>query len=130
MVESAHLYTTIPMGDLLRARYGVDRLALPLEQNLFMRFKHVTGVPSPDGQGFSVNKLQLLDTLIEVLKRLQGKEIQLPGSTPPEMAQMDQLIRQISLEVHRKVQQIGQTPYAPALGAGKSAAGLVVDLRT
>ncbi len=128
MIESAHLYTTVPIGDLLRARYSVDRLSLPLEQNLFMRFKHVTGVPSPDGTGFSVSRLQLLDTLIEALKRLQGKEIRIPeaGSSPERM---DRILETLSKELHTKILQLSQTPFAPALGAGDSSLGLLVDLK-
>lgn len=128
MIESAHLYTTVPIGDLLRARYSVDRLSLPLEQNLFMRFKHVTGVPSPDGTGFSVSRLQLLDTLIEALKRLQGKEIRIPeaGSSPE---QMDRILGTLSKELHTKILQLSQTPFAPALGAGDSSLGLLVNLK-
>lgn len=130
MIESTHLYTTVPIGDLLRARYSAGRLSLPLEQNLFMRFKHVTGIPSPDGSGFSVSKLQLLDTLIEALKRLQGKGIRIsdPGDTSPE--QVDRLIETLSKELHQKIRQVAQTPFAPVLGGGKSALGLVVNLQT
>ncbi len=130
MNETARLYTTVPIGDLLRARYSSSRLSLPLEQNLFMRFKHVTGVPSPDGSGFSVSKLQLLDTLIEALKRLQGKGILLPdpGASSPE--RLDRLIETLSQEVHQRIVQVAQTPFAPALGAGASSLGLLVNLRT
>ncbi len=130
MIESTHLYTTVPIGDLLRARYSAERLSLPLEQNLFMRFKHVTGVPSPDGSGFSVSRLQLLDTLIEALKRLQGKGIHIPdpGDASPE--QLDRLIETLSKELHEKIRQVAQTPFASALGAGKSSVGLLVNLRT
>lgn len=130
MIEPNYLYTTIPMGDLLRARYSADRLSLPLEQNLFMRFKHVTGVPSPTGEGFSVSKLQLLDTLIEVLKGLQGKGVQVPDTSAPSPEQVDRLIEFFSKEVHHKVVQVAGTPFAPALGAGESSLGMLVNLRT
>lgn len=130
MIESAHLYTTVPVGDLLRARYSSSRLFLPLEQNLFMRFKHVTGVPSPDGAGFSVSKLQVLDSLIEALKRLQGKGIQIPDTDVSSPEQIDYLIDTLWKEVHQKALQVAPTPFAPALGAGKSSLGLVVNLRT
>ena len=130
MIEPNYLYTTIPIGDLLRARYSADRLSLPLEQNLFIRFKHVTGVPSPNGEGFSVSKLQILDTLIEALKRLQGKGVQIPDTSSPSPEQVDRLIEFFSKEVHHKVVQVAQTPFAPALGAGESSLGMLVNLRT
>ncbi|MCX7787464.1 MAG: hypothetical protein N2442_07190 [Spirochaetes bacterium] len=130
MIESAQLYTTVPIGDLLRARYSTHRLSLPLEQNLFMRFKHVTGVPSPDGTGFSVSKLQLLDTLIEALKRLQGKGLQLPDLSASSPERLDRLIEILSQEVHQKIVQVAQTPFAPALGGGESSLGILVNLRT
>jgi len=130
LIDPNYFYTTVPMGDLLRARYSADRLSLPLEQNLFMRFKHVTGIPSPNGEGFSVSKLQLLDTLIEALKRLQGKGVQVPPTSNASPEQVDSLIEFFSKEVHHKVLQVAQTPFAPALGAGESSLGMLVNLRS
>jgi hypothetical protein len=77
-----------------------------------------------------VSKLQLLDSLIEALKRLQGKGIQIPDPAAATPEQVDRLIETLAKEVHRKVLQVAQTPFAPALGAGESSLGLLVNVHS
>lgn len=128
MIHSTRLYTTVPLGDLLRARYNAGRIALPLEQNIFLRFKHVAGIPAPDGEGFSVNKLQLLDSLIENLKRLQGKAPSIPEGTRSSQEAFKALLDKLTEDLHQQIQRWNQTPFAPAVGAGITSLGTIVNM--
>ncbi len=67
--------STVPVQELLRARYADGRISLPVSGSaVYARFRHVQGVPT-DGEtmGFSLSRLRVLDTLIDRLVRMQGK---------------------------------------------------------
>ncbi|TVR93831.1 MAG: hypothetical protein EA428_01325 [Spirochaetaceae bacterium] len=68
--------STVPVQELLRARYADGRISLPVSGSaVYARFRHVQGVPT-DGEtmGFSLSRLRVLDTLIDRLVRMQGND--------------------------------------------------------
>lgn len=67
---------TVSMTNLIRSEYSSGKLSVPVEGPLaYVRFQHVRGVPaSPDGQGFSVYRLKLLDSMIEGMHSGVGEQ--------------------------------------------------------
>ena len=60
------------IGSALNASSG-QRISLPVAPAMYIysQFRHVSGVPAPDGiQGVSINKLHLLDTILGELSRI------------------------------------------------------------
>ena len=51
---------------------------MPVSQSsyIYAQFKHVSGTPAPDGvQGVSINRLKIIDALIERLSQLKNQDI-------------------------------------------------------
>ena len=66
-----HAFPTV--GYALSAAQG-GRMSLPVSPSayIYSHFKHVSGVPAPEGvQGVTISKLKILDTLIEQLARMK-----------------------------------------------------------
>ena len=67
-------FHTFPsIGYAISASRG-GRMSLPVAPSayIYSHFKHVSGVPAPDGvQGVAISKLKILDTLIEQLGRMK-----------------------------------------------------------
>jgi len=54
------------------ARMGRMSLPVPPSLYIYSQFKHVSGVPAPEGtRGVSINKLKILDVLIEQLGKMK-----------------------------------------------------------
>lgn len=80
------LNRSIALSSLIRARYSSGRVNMPLQGSVnYMRLKHVQGVPSPggEGQGFTLSRLRMLDTMIE---RLESAANRSEGQNPVERA--------------------------------------------
>jgi len=127
VISSIHPYRTVSLGEILKAQYTSDRLSLPLEHNTFVRLKYVTGVPGSDGEGFSVAKLKLLDTLIERLRNLKGKSIELPTEKFSDES-LDRLIGELTEDLHAQIKRVAPTPFGLVLGAGSDSSGVFLDL--
>jgi hypothetical protein len=55
---------------------GGGRMSLPVSPSayIYSHFKHVSGVPAPEGiRGVAISRLKTLDTLIEQLARMKQK---------------------------------------------------------
>jgi hypothetical protein len=55
---------------------GKGRMSLPVSSSsyIYSHFRHVSGVPAPEGvRGAAINKLKVLDTLIEQLARMKKR---------------------------------------------------------
>ena len=66
-----HAFPSI--GYAISASQG-GRMSLPVSESslIYSNFKHVSGVPAPEGvQGVDINKLKILDSLIEQLSRMK-----------------------------------------------------------
>jgi hypothetical protein len=129
VIESARLPGTVPISDILRVRSAAGRVSLPLNRPLFVRFEHVSGIPSQvSGEGYSVFKLRILDTLIDRLSTLKGKspEGKKKSGMSPEV--IDAVIDSLKKELHNSIARAAATPFGPALGAGSADNGLILNL--
>ncbi|GHT77175.1 hypothetical protein FACS1894130_00650 [Spirochaetia bacterium] len=74
MVHGALHTSALPsIGYAISASHN-GRMSLPVAPAsvIYSQFKHVSGVPAPEGtQGVAINKLKVLDVLIEQLSRIK-----------------------------------------------------------
>lgn len=68
---------TVQLNQLLSATVRTGRISLPVNGPFgYTRLKHIQGVPSEGGAGgFSVQRLQVIDSLIDRLTRVGGTRI-------------------------------------------------------
>ena len=58
------------------SRNGGASLPVAPGMVIYSHFKHVSGTPAPEGtQGVNINKLRILDTLIEQLSKMKNQSI-------------------------------------------------------
>jgi hypothetical protein len=95
--------TVMPsIGYAMNAALG-GRMSLPVAPALYIysHFRHVSGVPAPEGtRGITINKLKILDVLIEQLSRIKKQGT--AGSTSAETMseeQIDALIEQYEQQI-------------------------------
>jgi hypothetical protein len=105
---------TVPVTSLVRARYGMGKLALPVNGPLgYVRLKHIQGIPpSGEGGGFSIQKLQVLDSLIERLARMKNVERFTADDDGASAEQVDAMIERYSAQLHQVLQQLSASGYA------------------
>ncbi len=124
-----------PLGSVLRATYAGGKVAVPVSNyTLFAQFEHFTAVPAgPDGGGYSISRLRVLDVLIDRLTSLADHAHQTEtdatrralaqaahGSPAMDAAELapgavDQLIAEIGSKVQALLGHADSTQYvAPA----------------
>jgi hypothetical protein len=90
-------------------------MSLPVSPGnyIYSHFKHVSGTPAPEGtQGVTINKLKILDVLIEQLNQIKK-------SPEPSMdfsmsdKQIDALIEQYENQIRQARAASTAMPYAP-----------------
>jgi hypothetical protein len=98
----------------VKARFGLGKLALPVSGPLgYARLKHIQGVPpAGDGSGFSIQKLQVLDSLIDRLARLKNIDRFTANDDGASAEQVDALIQRYSSQLHSTLQQLSASGYA------------------
>ena len=128
----ASVNRTIPISNLLRARFSPGRIALPVRnQAIYARFKYVQGVPaSMEGQGFSISRLRMLDNLIDRLTRLQGTGAENGTGTiePSSAREVEGLIAEYTSRLHRAVESVDSSAYPVGYGSGINENGMLLDL--
>ncbi|MCL2805089.1 MAG: hypothetical protein FWD26_04025 [Treponema sp.] len=99
------------------------RASLPVAPGMviYSHLKHVSGTPAPEGtEGVNINKLRILDTLIEQLAKMKNQDKQelavedLDRLTENDENRINALIEQYQKEI-RIAQSTGY--YAPAMPA-------------
>ena len=105
---------TVPVTSLVRARYGMGKLALPVNGPLgYVRLKHIQGIPpSGEGGGFRIQKLQVLDSLIDRLARMKSAERFTADDDGASAEQVDAMIERYSAQLHQVLQQLSASGYA------------------
>jgi parvulin-like peptidyl-prolyl isomerase len=85
---------------------------------IYSHFRHVSGVPAPEGtRGVTINKLKILDVLIEQLSRIKKQESAAPLGTVSD-ERIDALIEQYEQQV-RSAQAVSQAAaFSPAPQTG------------
>ena len=100
---------------------SAGRMSLPVSPSayIYSHFKHVSGVPAPEGvQGVTISKLKILDTLIEQLARMKKQPSVIPGEGDENRDErINALIEQYQGQI-RAAQAAGSlTPFGPAAPA-------------
>jgi len=93
----------------------------------YAQFKYVAGYPARNGQaGVSVDKIKILNTLIDQLVTMKQKNIQPKVSARGELSddQINVLIKQYQNQIKTVTAAAENLPYKPAMPQ----AGAVVDL--
>jgi hypothetical protein len=106
-------------------------MSLPVAPSayIYAHFEHVSGIPAPEGmQGVAINRLKILDTLIEQLARLKKKPEPFRGAAGGTGEErLDALIKQYENQIRAaraaSVQAAGAAlPYSPAAASTPSGA--------
>ena len=110
-------YTFPSIGHAISA-VGGGRMSLPVSPSVYIysHFKHVTGVPAPEGtQGVNISRLKILDTLIEQLAKMKKQPSPYFGESG------DDAEKRINVLIEQYQKQIqaasAATPYVSAVPA-------------
>jgi hypothetical protein len=108
------------VGYAISASQG-GKMALPVAPGMviYSHFKHVTGIPAPEGTtGVNISKLKILDTLIEQLTKMKGQSAVNPGIvSEQDEKRIDALIEQYQKQIKAAQSVSMYTPAAPVTGA-------------
>ena len=104
---------TFPNIYAISATLG-SRVAVPVSPSayIYSHFKHVSGVPASEGEaGVNINKLKIIDTLIEQLSKMRKEHEPLVDTGQNEEKRMNSLFEKV-----RSVQAANaKNPFAPAV---------------
>jgi hypothetical protein len=105
---------TFPNIYAISATLG-SRVAVPVSPSayIYSHFKHVSGVPAAEGEaGVNINKLKIIDTLIEQLSKMRKEHEPLVDTkVQDEEKRMNALLEKI-----RTIQTANtKNPFAPAV---------------
>jgi hypothetical protein len=83
---------------------------------IYSHFKHVSGVAAPEGsRGVTINKLKILDVLIEQLAQIKKNPEPSAGSgMSPSDSRIDALIEQYENQIRQARAASAAMPYSPA----------------
>jgi hypothetical protein len=125
MIRGAFHTSALPSIGYAISASNSGKMSLPVAPStaLYAHFKHVTGIPAPEGtQGVAINKLKILDVLIEQLSRIKKQPA-------PELASRESMSDdRINALIDQYESQIRQTraanaamPYKPVAAAPSGA---------
>jgi hypothetical protein len=104
------------MGYAISTSHG-GRTSLPVAPSsyIYSHFKHVSGVPAPEGvAGVTINKLKILDVLIEQLNQIKKQpEPAYTMASPVSDKQIDALIEQYENQIRQAKAASAIMPYKP-----------------
>ncbi|MDR3167458.1 MAG: hypothetical protein LBT93_05895 [Treponema sp.] len=112
------IHRTLPSNALPSIGYAISvsrggRMSLPVSpaNYIYSHFKHVSGVPAPEGvRGVAINKLKILDVLIEQLSQIKKRG----DSTAASDDRIDALIEQYETQIRQAKAASVSMPYNPA----------------
>jgi len=97
------------------------RMTLPVSPGMliYSHFKHVSGTPAPEGtQGVNINKLKILDTMIEQLSRMKNQpQTEFGNLDGSDEERINALIEQYQKQIKTAMSVSVYSPAAPATGA-------------
>jgi hypothetical protein len=100
-------------------------MALPVAPSayIYSHFKHVSGVPAPEGtQGVTLNKLKILDVMIEQLSQIKNRpEPELASRESMSDDQINAFIDQYESQIRQAQAANAAMPYNPAPAAAQGA---------
>ena len=92
------------------------KLALPVEPTamIYSHFKHVSGVPAPEGsRGVAISKLNILDILIEQVSQIKRAGDAAISAQVPEF-RLDSMIETYKTQFREAKEAHAAIPYIPA----------------
>jgi hypothetical protein len=95
-------------------------MSLPVAPSayIYSHFKHVSGVPAPEGaHGVPINKLKVLDVLIEQLAQIKKRPQPELGAESLSDRQINVLIEQYETQIRQAQAASAAMPYKPAPAA-------------
>jgi hypothetical protein len=108
------------IGYAISASYG-GRTSLPVAPSsyIYSHFKHVSGVPAPEGiKGVTISRLKILDVLIEQLNQIKKRpEPAYNQAKPMSDKQIDALIEQYETQIRQAKAASAIMPYKPSPSA-------------
>ena len=125
-VEMSMNIGTIPNHTFPSVGYALTaaqsgRMSLPVSPTVYIysHFKHVTGVPAPEGtQGVNISRLKILDTLIEQLARMKKQPSPNFGEPGDDAEKrINALIEQYQKQIQAASAAAPYVSAAPAAGA-------------
>ncbi|MFP4483463.1 MAG: hypothetical protein ACOCYG_00550 [Spirochaetota bacterium] len=98
----------LSLNAVLRQRNALGGVRVPVNPSLgYVRFKHVRGIPSRNQPGLSLDKVKMIDNLLDRLS-------QDPRFTrPTESRPMEQEIMALAEQLHDKAVHTKPSGYAP-----------------
>ena len=120
MVSSHAQISSLSYALMQRATYG-GQTYIPVtpSQAIYAHFEHVSGVPAQNGEGISIGKLQILNSLIDHLVSNTSQIERLEPSKTSDLV-VDALLEQYRTELIARETQAVEIPYVdPMLRAGE-----------
>ncbi|WP_461248039.1 hypothetical protein, partial [Treponema sp. R6D11] len=101
------------------ASNGGMTLPVSLGMLIYSHFKHVSGTPAPEGtQGVNINKLKILDTMIEQLSKMKNQpQAEFGNLDGSDEERINALIEQLQKQIKTAMSVGVYAPAAPATGA-------------
>jgi hypothetical protein len=97
------------------ARAGRTSLPVSPSSYIYSHFKHVSGVPAPEGSRVvTVTKLKILDVLIEQLNQIKKRPVPDSSGISPSDDRLDTLISQYEGQIKAARAANSAMPYIPA----------------
>lgn len=114
------LSSSIPLAYAYNAG-PVGRISVPVSpaQLLYSNFKNVIGISDPDAASYSLDKLKILDTLIDRLRSIKRLPEQEKASHGISNEKLDAMIEEYGRELHSAIissQAPLGTPYGKPYG--------------
>ena len=113
MIQGIMSATALPSIGYAISASRDGRMSLPVApaNYIYSHFKHVSGIPAPEGvRGVAINKLKILDVLIEQLTRIKRQPAMALELSPSD-DRVDALIEQYRSQI-RQAQTAGTVmPY-------------------
>lgn len=98
----------LALHTVLRQRNAVGGVTVPVNPSLgYVRFKHVRGVPAHNQPGLSLDKVKMIDNLLERLSQ-DPKFTNTTGTAP-----LDQQVMELAKQLHDKAERFNPPAYAP-----------------
>jgi hypothetical protein len=92
-------------------------MSLPVAPSsyIYSQFEHVAGIPAPEGvRGVAINRLKVLDTLIEQLQQIKKNPLPQPSEESLSDERIDALIDQYENQIRQAQAAHAAMPYQPA----------------
>ena len=114
---SLPVHTFPSIGYAISVSQG-GRVSVPVSSSsyIYSHFRHVSGVPAPDGEaGVSINRIKIIDTLIEQISRMKQEPFPFPRGTEEDSdVRINAMIEQYHNQVRNLQAANVNNPYAPA----------------